>query len=106
MFQAVQDTISALQTNTGADVALGNLRNAYDTVTGQRVFYGNASNQLQSQETYLNSEKLQLSQQENAVGGADMAAAATNLLNAQNARNAALSAAARISQTDLFDYLK
>jgi flagellar hook-associated protein 3 FlgL len=106
MFLAVQNLITALQTNTGTDTAVANLRTAYDTVTAQRVFYGNASNQLQSQETYLNSEKLQLSQQENSVGGADLAAAATNLLNAQNARSAALSAAARISQTNLFDYLK
>jgi flagellar hook-associated protein 3 FlgL len=106
MFKAVQDLITSLQTNTGAAAAVTNLRTAYDTVNAQRVFYGNASNQLQSQQTYLSNEKLQLSQQENAVGGADMAAAATNLLNAQNARSAALSAAARISQTDLFDFLK
>jgi len=106
MFQAVHDLIVALQTNTGADAAVGGVRTAFDHVTAQRVFYGNALNQLESQQGYLNSAKLQLSQQENSVGGTDMAAAATNLLSAQNARSAALAAAGRISQMSLFDYLK
>ncbi len=105
MFQAVHDLVTALQTNTGIGTAVTGVRAAFDQVTAQRVFYGNALNQLQSQQTYLKSDKLQLSQQQNTVGGADMAAAATNLLNAQNARTAALEAAGRISQTSLFDYL-
>ena len=106
MFQAVQDLVVALQTNTGADAAVSGVRNAFDHVTAQRVFYGNALNQLESQQGYLNTAKLQLSQQENTVGGTDLAAATTNLLSAQNARSAALSAAGRISQMSLFDYLK
>lgn len=105
MFQAVHDLTSALQTNTGIDTAVSGVRAAFDHVTAQRVFYGNAMNQLQSQQSYLNSDKLLLSQQENAVGGADLAAATTNLLSAQNARSAALAAAGKISQLSLFDYL-
>ena len=105
MFQAVHDLITALQTDTGIDTAVSGVRAAFDQVTAQRVFYGNALNQLQSQQTYLNSDKLQLSQQQNTVGGADMAAAATNLLSAQNARTAALEVAGRVSQSSLFDFL-
>jgi flagellar hook-associated protein 3 FlgL len=105
IFQAVHDLTTALQTNTGIDTAVSGVRAAFDHVTAQRVFYGNAMNQLQSQQTYLNSDKLLLSQQENAVGGADLAAATTNLLSAQNARSAALAAAGKISQLSLFDYL-
>jgi flagellar hook-associated protein 3 FlgL len=106
MFQAVQNLIGALQANSGADTAVTDVRAAFDHVTAQRVFYGNAMNQLNSQEDYLNNNKLQLSKQENAVGGADLATATTNLLNAQNARSAALGAASRIAQLNLFDYLK
>jgi len=106
VFQAIHTMIVALQTNTGADTAAAGLRTAFDHVTAQRVFYGNALNQLSSQQTYLNNDKLLLSQEENTVGGADLAASTTNLLSAQTARSAALSAAGRIAQLSLFDYLK
>jgi len=62
-------------------------------------------NQGQSQATYLGSAKLQLSQQENTLAGADIEAAASRLINAENATNATLSALGRISQLSLFDYL-
>lgn len=106
MFQAVHDLITAMQTGTGADTAVSAVRGAFDHVTGQRVFYGNAMNELESQQTYLNQQKLQLSKQEDAVGGADLAEAATRLMNAQNSREATLSAVARMSQMNLFNYLK
>jgi flagellar hook-associated protein 3 FlgL len=106
MFQSMQDLISALQSNSGVDTATAAVRAAFDHITAQRVFYGNAMDQLSSQQTYLNSDKLQLSTQEDAVGGADMAATTTSLLNAENAQSAALAAAGRITQTSLFDYLK
>jgi flagellar hook-associated protein 3 FlgL len=104
-FQAIHDLITALQTNTGIGAAVTGVRGAFDQITAQRVFYGNALNQLQAQQTYLNSDKLQLSQQQNTVGGANMTAAATNLLSAQNARTAALEVAGRIAQSSLFDFL-
>jgi flagellin-like hook-associated protein FlgL len=63
-------------------------------------------NQLDSQGTYLNNAKLELSKQEDTLAGADLAAAATRLLNAENSRSAALAAAGRVSQLNLFDYLK
>lgn len=106
MFQAMHDLIAALQSNSGIDTAVTSVRAAFDHVTAQRVFYGNAMNQLQSQQTYLNSEKLQLSSQQDKLGGADLAAATTQLMNAQTARNATLAATGRIWQSTLFDYLK
>jgi flagellar hook-associated protein 3 FlgL len=106
MFQSVHDLITAMQVGTGADAAVASVRAAYDHVTAQRVFYGNAMTELESQQTYLNQQKLQLSKQEDAVGGADLAEAATRLMNAQNSREATLSAVARMSQMNLFNYLK
>ena len=106
LFQAVHDLITALQANSGVDTAVTEVRAAFDHVTAQRVFYGNGLNQLDAQQTYLNNSKLLLSTQENAVGGADLAKAATDLLSAQNARSGALAAAGRIAQLNLFDYLK
>jgi flagellar hook-associated protein 3 FlgL len=106
VFQSVNDLINALTANSGVDAAVTSVRAALDQVTSQRVFYGNALNQMESQGVYLRSEKLQLSQQENGVAGADMAATVSRLVNAQNARNATLAAVGKTSQLSLFDYLK
>jgi flagellar hook-associated protein 3 FlgL len=106
VFQSVHDLITALQNNSGADAAVTSVRSAFDHVTAQRVFYGNVMNQLTSQQTYLNNQKLQLASQQDTLGGADLAEAATRLLNAQNAHTAALEATGRIWQSTLFDYLK
>jgi flagellar hook-associated protein 3 FlgL len=105
VFQSLHDLVVALQSDSVVDVAVAAVRQAFDHVTAQRVFYGNALTQMQDQQTFLNSAKLQLSQQEDQVGGADLATAATSLSNAQTGREAALQAAARLSGTNLFDYL-
>ena len=105
MFQSMNDLITALQSNAGIDTAVASVRKAFDYITGRRVFYGNALNQLQAQQTYLNGEKLQLSQQENTVAGVDVASVASQLVNSQNARSAALAATGKISQGSLFNYL-
>ena len=106
IFQAMTILIQAMQSNTGFTAAVTSLRDAFDYVSGQRVFYGNTMNQAQAQSTYLGSAKLQLSQQENALAAADIEAAASRLVNSQNATNATLAAVGRISQLSLFDYLK
>jgi flagellar hook-associated protein 3 FlgL len=105
VFQAVNDLITSLQTNTGIDTAVAAVRKSFDFVTGRRVFYGNTINELQSQQTYLSGEKLQLSQEENTVAGADVVADASQLVNSQSARSAALAAIGKMSQGSLFDYL-
>jgi flagellar hook-associated protein 3 FlgL len=106
VFQSISDLITALQTNTNVGAAVSEVSDAYNHITGQRVFYGNALNQLQAQQNYLNSEKLDLANAANAISATDMAAASTAFTQAQVAINADLAAMSRISQTSLFDYLK
>lgn len=105
MFQAMADLTNALTANSGTDAAVSELRKAFDYVTTQRTFYGNALNQAETQTNFLNDEKVQLSSQENALAGADTAKVASDLVNTANARNAALTAIGRRSATSLFDYL-
>ncbi|HLW89274.1 MAG TPA: flagellar hook-associated protein FlgL [Terriglobales bacterium] len=106
MFQAVQDLITGLQSGTGIAAAVGEISTAYNYIDTQRVFYGNADNQLSSQQTYLNSETTQLAQQQNSLGGADLAAVISNLVNAQTSRQATLQAIGGTIRTDLFDFIK
>jgi flagellar hook-associated protein 3 FlgL len=106
VFLAINTLIQALQTNTGIDTAVSGVGAASSYLSAQRVFYGNALNQTQSQTTYLNTAKLQISQQENTLGGADLAAAATNLAKSQTDTQATLAAISKLSQNNLFDYLK
>jgi flagellar hook-associated protein 3 FlgL len=106
VFQAMNDLIVSLGTNSGIDTAVAEVRAAFDQVTTQRVFYGNALNQIDAQQTFLSSEKLNLSTQQNTVASADPTAVASQLVKAQTAQNATLAAMARTGQTSLFDYLK
>jgi len=106
VFQAIHDLINALNTNSGIPDAVTEVTNAYNYVTEQRVFYGNAMNQAQSQQTFLDTEKVNLSQQENTVAGADMATVASQLTSDETAINATLSAIGSMPRTSLFDYLR
>ena len=101
----MSDLISALQSNTGISGAVSALRAAFDYVTSQRVFYGNAINQLNGQQDFLNSEKADFANTADSIGGADLAATATALNQTGLAINAELSAMSHISQVSLFDYL-
>ena len=47
-----------------------------------------------------------VSQQENTLGGTDLAVAATNLAQSQTDTQATLAAIAKMSQNNLFDYVK
>lgn len=106
MFQSLQDLITSLQTGVNISGAVGEVSSAHGYLNSQRVFYGNAVNQLNSQTTILNSETTQLAEQQNAVGGADLTKVITDLVNAQNSRQATLEAVGQTSQTNLFNYLK
>jgi len=106
VFQAIHDLISALNANSEIPNAVTEVTNAYNYVTSQRVFYGNAMNQVQTQQGFLATEKVDLSQQENTVAGADMAAVATQVTSDETAINATLSAISSMPRTSLFDYLK
>lgn len=99
--------ITALQTNTGLPAANTNLQQAFTQLTNQRVFYGNTLQQLQSTQTYLNGDKLQLAQQENSLVGVDLASSITNLEQSSTATSAILSATSQILSTlNLLNYIK
>jgi flagellar hook-associated protein 3 FlgL len=106
VFLSINNLIQALQTNTGIDTAVSSVSAAYSCLSGQRVFYGNAMNQAQSETTYLNTAQLQISQQQNTLAGADLATAATNLTQLETDSQATLAAISKYSQMSLFDYLK
>jgi flagellar hook-associated protein 3 FlgL len=106
VFQAVTGLIKAVQANGGFDTAITSLRDSFDYISSQRVFYGNTLNQAQAQSTNLGNTKVQLSQQENTLVASDIEAAASRLVNSQAATNATLAAIGKISQLSLFDFLK
>ncbi|HEY1271177.1 MAG TPA: flagellar hook-associated protein FlgL [Terriglobales bacterium] len=106
MFQAIQDLITNLQSGTNIDTAVNEVSTAYHHINAQRVFYGNAVNQLKSQQTFLNNQNTQLAEQVNAVAGADFAKVASDLVSAQTSREATLQAVSKTQQTNLFDYIK
>jgi flagellar hook-associated protein 3 FlgL len=106
VFLALNNLISAMQSDGDIGTATNALSSASDYLTAQRVSYGNAMDQVQSQTTYLNTAKQQIAAQQSALGSADMATAATNLSMAQTDEQAAMEAISKLSQNTLFDYLR
>jgi flagellar hook-associated protein 3 FlgL len=106
VFQALQDLVTNLKTGTNIDISVNQVSAAYQHINAQRVFYGNAMNQLNSQQKYLNSESTQLAEQQNTLAGADLSRVLSDLVNAQTSREATLGAIARTQQGNLFDYIK
>jgi flagellar hook-associated protein 3 FlgL len=104
-FEALSDLATALQNGAGIDTATEAVGTAFNQLTTSRVFYGSTIDQLASDTDFLQNEKLQLQQTQNDNVGVDMNVAATNLVNAENARNSALAAAAQSSSLSLLDYL-
>jgi flagellar hook-associated protein 3 FlgL len=108
MFQAVQDLIVSLGTGVPSDIdaAVNELSSASQAISSQSVFYGNALNQLNSQQTYLNTESTQLAQQQNTVGGADMPNVISNLTTAETSLQATLTTIGQTAHINLFSYLR
>jgi flagellar hook-associated protein 3 FlgL len=106
VFLALNDLITAMQSNGDIAGATNELSSASTYLTAQRVFYGNAMAQVASQTTYLNTAKQQLAAQQSSLGAADMANAATNLSMAQTDEQAGMEAISKLSQNTLFDYLR
>ena len=107
VFGSLQQLITALQTGTASDATTATtaLRDAFNSITSNRVFYGNVENQLNSTQTFLNQEQVNLTSQANTLVGADITKAATDLTQATTAHDAALAAAAKILPTSLLNYL-
>ena len=109
VFQSLSDLATALQSSSSTTDDIANATNevktAYTQLNSARTFYGSTLDQLNAGQDFLNSEKLQLTQQTSDLIGVDMNQAATNLANAETARNAALQATASVGNLSLFDYL-
>jgi flagellar hook-associated protein 3 FlgL len=105
VFLAINNLIQSLQSNSGIDTAVTAVSAASSYLSAQRVFYGNAMNQAQSQTTYLDTAKQQIAQQQNTLGAADLATAASNLTQTQIDTQATLATISKLSQNNLFDYL-
>jgi flagellar hook-associated protein 3 FlgL len=104
---SLQQLVTALK--SGDTTAIGSATTALSTslnyVSQQRVFYGSAANQLNSNQSFLQQEKVSLQTQETNLVGVDMATAATELSQATTAHDAALAALAKVIPTSLLDYL-
>ena len=109
VFQALNDLTTALENPNSTTDDVGNavteLRGAYDQLTAARTFYGSTVDQILGTQNFLNNQSVQLGQQQNSTIGIDMNVAATNLTQAQEARNATVQAAASLNSVTLMDYL-
>jgi flagellar hook-associated protein 3 FlgL len=108
VFQSLQDLSTALTSGTGANIgdAVLEVQKALTQVSTNRVFYGNALNQVQSTENFLSQDKLNLSAQVNTLVGADPAAAATEFSQAQTAQESVIAATAKVlNLPNLFSFI-
>ena len=105
VFKSLQDLYTALQNGGDVGSATTEVQGALAYVTTQRTFYGNSIARLNTAQTFLNQEQLQLTQTESSTLSVDMAKAITDLSQTQTTQAALLAAGGKISQSTLFDYL-
>jgi len=107
VLNSLSSLVSALESGDHASIgtATSAITSALNFVGQQRVIYGNAESQLNSQDSYLQQETVSLSSQATSLVGVDMAKAATTLAQAETDNNAALAAAAKVLPNSLLNYL-
>jgi flagellar hook-associated protein 3 FlgL len=107
VMQALTDMINALQSGSasGIESATTEVQNALSTVSQQQEFYSSTNNQLDATTTYLQNETVTLQTQQNNLVGANMAAAASGLTQAQTTEQATLEALAKVIPMSLLNYL-
>jgi flagellar hook-associated protein 3 FlgL len=105
---SLQQLETALQSGNATNIGTATIQvtSALNYVSQQRVFYGSAVSQLNSNQSFLQTEQVSLQTQENTLVGADMATAATNLTQAQTEQSATLAVLAQIIPQSLLNYLK
>lgn len=107
VFQALNDLSNALTSGTGIDAANTEVQQAFSQLSTQRVYYGNALSQLQTSQSFLNQEQVNLSTQQNQLAGADLTSVVANASQSQVDLEAALTATSQIlSLPNLLTYLK
>jgi flagellar hook-associated protein 3 FlgL len=99
--------VTALQSGNPSAIASATtaVNSAIGLVGQQQAFYGNAENQLNSQEAYLQQDTVTLASQASNLVGIDLATAATNLTHAETANSAAMAAVAKVMPNTLLNYL-
>ncbi|HEX4036807.1 MAG TPA: flagellar hook-associated protein 3 [Acidobacteriaceae bacterium] len=107
VLSSLSTLVSALQSGSSSAISSATtaVSSALSYVNQQRVFYSNAEDQLNSQDTWLQQETVTLSSQQTALVGVNMAQAATELSQAETANSAALAAAAKVLPESLINYL-
>lgn len=107
VLQSLSSLVSALQSGNSSNIATAttSVTDALNYVSQQQTFYTNAESQLNSRETYLQQETVNLTSQATSLVGVDMAKAATNLSTAETDNNAALAALAKVLPNTLLNYL-
>jgi len=105
MFQSIQDLITSLESGTGIGTAVTEIGSASSYINGQAVFYGNALNQLTSQQSYLSGDTTELEQQQTRIAGVNLPDVINNLTTAQTSLQASLEAIGQTAQINLFEYL-
>ncbi|MGH9533824.1 MAG: flagellar hook-associated protein FlgL [Terriglobales bacterium] len=108
VFQALDDLATALNANdtAGVQAAGAEVQSAFQAVSTQQTFYGATTQRLQSLDTFLSTEQVQLSQQATTLAGANMPQVATALSQEEVTNQATTSAEAEmLEQPDLFSYL-
>lgn len=104
---ALSSLVTALQSGSSSSIstATASVSAALSNIGLQQGFYSNVETQLNAQETALQQDKVTLSTQATNLVGVDMAAAATQLNQAETANSAALAAAAKVLPVTLLNYL-
>jgi flagellar hook-associated protein 3 FlgL len=108
VMQSLTDMINALQSNStsGIESATTEVQKALTTVSLQQGFYSSTNTQLEADNTYLQNETVTLQTQENNLIGANVAAVATDLTQAQTTEQATLEAIAKVLPLSLLNYLQ
>lgn len=105
---SLQQLVNAL--SSGNTSAIGTATTAISAslnyVSTQRVFYGSALDQMNSNQSYLQTEEVDLQTQDSGLVAADMTAVATDLSQATTTHDAALAALAKVIPNSLLNYLQ
>lgn len=107
VMQSLQQLVTALNSGNATNIqsATASVNTALNYVSQQREFYGGATDQLNSNQSFLQQEEVNLKSQDSTLVGVDMATAATDLSSATASHDAALAALAKVIPTNLLNYL-
>lgn len=108
VFTALQSLVTALQSGDTSSIstATTGISNSLSAVDTAQVFYGSTVDELNTNDTYLAQEKLNITSYENTLVSTDTATAATDATQAETVLTATIAAAAQIDQqANLLTYL-